>query len=135
MNERLHRLSAKLDELIEFEEDRQRGKFKSGLLGAGLGAGTVGVGTGLYARGVRGALYAHGDPTAATARLVASRGIKGNIVAGAKLIPRDIEHHVVNPVGIGIGMAKIPAVRQAYAHDIRGAISRQFGRAARIIKP
>src|SRR3989442_15963133 len=102
MNERLHRLNAQLDDLIELQEDKRRGKVVPAL--AGVGAVATAGGAGLYARGVRGALYAHENPPKdPIAKLIAARGIKGNIVAGAKLIPKDIEHHVVNPMGIGIG--------------------------------
>lgn len=133
MNERLHLLNARLDELIEFAEDTS-GKVKAAAAGLSVGGGTVGIGTALYARGVRGALHAKVGRQDATSRLISKRGITGNIKAGAKLLPGDIKRHVVNPIGIGIGLAKIPAVRQAYSHDIKATVARKLERTARKIR-
>jgi hypothetical protein len=132
MVEELHRLSLRLDELIEFSDDKSQ-KVKYGLGGLGVGAGTVGAAGGLYARGVRGALLAHGRP-GSEARLVIHRGITGNIKAGAKLLPGDIKRHVINPVTIGSEFAKIPEVREAYSHDLRASLARKFERTARNIR-
>lgn len=134
------KLSARLDDIINFENpDDKRFPVKTAAV-AGAGVAGAGAATyGLYKRGQAAGEFTFPFSKGPRSKggvisTPASRGVVGNIAVGASHIPGDVR----GIVDKGLTRASIlssPEARNAAAHDIRAGIAKKLGRWSRKIKP